>query len=105
MTYLQPSVTKVGGVTEFIAVAEMARAHGLQVMPHSPYFGVGFFTTLQLMAGLHGEPLLEHLYVTLDADLAGGATPLPRAGVVGIPQGPGHGFAPDLDTLARYRVD
>jgi L-alanine-DL-glutamate epimerase-like enolase superfamily enzyme len=102
--FLQPSVTKVGGVTEFMAVARMAQAQGLAVMPHSPYFGVGYFTTLQLMAGLHGEPLLEHLYVELEGDLASGGTPLPVGGKVTLPQTPGHGFAPDPDMLARYRV-
>jgi L-alanine-DL-glutamate epimerase-like enolase superfamily enzyme len=104
VTYLQPSVTKVGGVTEFVAVAAMAKAHGLTVMPHSPYFGVGYFTTLQLIAGLHGEPLLEHLYVALDGDLAVSGTPLPRNGSVAIPQQPGHGFTPDMEVLERYRV-
>ncbi len=104
VTYLQPSVTKVGGVTEFLAVANMAAAHCLAVMPHSPYFGVGYFTTLQLMAGLQGAPLLEHLYVALDGDLATGGTPLPTAGKITIPQRPGHGFEPDMAALARYRV-
>lgn len=104
VTYLQPSVTKVGGVTEFVAVAELAKAHGLAVMPHSPYFGVGYFTTLQLIAGLHGEPLLEHLYVELDGDLAIGGTPLPLDGKVAIAQVPGHGFVPDMERLERYRV-
>ena len=104
VTYLQPSVTKVGGVTEFVAVAAMAKAAGLALMPHSPYFGAGYFTTLQLIAGLPGAPLLEHMYVDLAADLALGGTPLPIRGKVQIPQGPGHGFAPDLALLERYRV-
>lgn len=104
VTYLQPSVTKVGGVTEFVAVAQLAKEHGRAVMPHSPYFGVGYFTTLQLMAVLHGEPLLEHLYVELDGDLAAGGTPLPLHGKVTIPQLPGHGFVPDMERLQRYRV-
>ncbi len=104
VTYLQPSVTKVGGVTEFVAVAHLAQQHGKAVMPHSPYFGVGYFTTLQLMAGLHGEPLFEHLYVQLDADLALGGTPLPVNGKVAIPQRPGHGFEPDTALLERYRA-
>ncbi len=104
VTYLQPSVTKVGGVTEFVAVVKMAAAHGLAVMPHSPYFGVGYFTTLQLMAGLHGAPLLEYLYVALDGDLATGGTPRPTAGKVAISQRPGHGFEPDMAVVERYRA-
>lgn len=104
VTFLQPSVTKVGGVTEFVAVARLAEQHGKAVMPHSPYFGVGYFTTLQLMAGLHGAPLFEHLYVQLDADLALGGTPLPLGGRVAIPRRPGHGFEPDMAVLQQYRV-
>ena len=94
----------MGGVTEFVAVARLAQTHGKAAMPHSPYFGVGYFTTLQLLAGLHGEPLLEHLYVHLDADLALGGTPLPLGGTVAIPQRPGHGFVPDMAVLERYRA-
>src|SRR4029077_12691428 len=33
--YAQPSVTKVGGVTEFLKVATLADAAGVTLMPHS----------------------------------------------------------------------
>ncbi|MBD9665474.1 mandelate racemase/muconate lactonizing enzyme family protein [Variovorax sp. VRV01] len=102
--FAQPSVIKVGGITEFVAVAALAEAQGVTVMPHSPYFGPGYFATLQLGAGLAGEPLFEHLYVKPGADLAEGGTPLPVRGTVRIPQVPGHGFVPDAQVLARYRV-
>ncbi|MGJ7542366.1 mandelate racemase/muconate lactonizing enzyme family protein [Variovorax sp. LT1R16] len=102
--YAQPSVIKVGGVTEFVEVAALAQAKGVAVMPHSPYFGPGYFATLQLSAVLAGEPLFEHLYVKPAADLAEGGTPLPVGGTVRIPHVPGHGFVPDAQVLARYRV-
>ena len=103
VTCLQPSVAKVGGVTGFVAVAALAQAHGKAVMPHSPFFGVGHFTTLQRMAGLHGKPLFEHLYLQLDADLAVGGTPLPAGGMVAIPQRPVHGFEPDRAARRGHR--
>ena len=34
--FAQPSVTKIGGVTAFMQVAEMAARHGVTLMPHSP---------------------------------------------------------------------
>ncbi|MBP1318282.1 mandelate racemase/muconate lactonizing enzyme family protein [Herbaspirillum sp. 1130] len=102
--YPQPSVIKVGGVSEFMAVAHEAQEHGLSVMPHSPYFGPGYFATLHLAAVLHGAPLFEHLYVTLEGDLAQGGTPLPVDGRVTIPQTPGLGFIPDPAILQRYRI-
>jgi L-alanine-DL-glutamate epimerase-like enolase superfamily enzyme len=104
VTYPQPSVTKVGGVTEFMAVVRTAQRHGLTLMPHSPYFGPGYFTTLHLLTAIPGEPLFEHLYVQPQADIALGGTPLPRDGKVQIPQGLGHGFEPDMAILERYRV-
>lgn len=102
--FAQPSVIKVGGVTEFAAVCAYAAEKGIAVMPHTPYFGPGYFATLHLLAGLHGEPLFEHLYVRPGADIALGGTPLPIEGRVQIPQGPGHGFVPDPSVLARYRL-
>ena len=104
VSFAQPSVIKVGGVTEFNAVAQLAATAGVPVMPHSPYFGPGYFTTLQLAAVLPGQPLFEHLYVQPQADLAVGGTPLPQDGSVALPDGPGHGFEPDLAVLERYRV-
>lgn len=102
--FAQPSVIKVGGVTEFVAVCANAAEKGIAVMPHTPYFGPGYFATLHLLAGLHGEPLFEHLYVRPEADIAHGGTPLPAGGTVRIPQTPGHGFVPDPAVLARYRL-
>lgn len=102
--FAQPSVIKVGGVTEFVAAAALAEAQGVAVMPHSPYFGPGYFATLHLGAVLPGEPLFEHLYVKPRADLAEGGTPLPVRGAVRIPQVPGHGFTPDAQVLGRYRL-
>ena len=103
VTYSQPSVTKVGGISEFLRIAEIARAHGRTLMPHSPYFGPGYFATLQLAAALDGFGMFEHLYVWPEAWPAS-LTPRPVGGEVAIPSGPGIGFEPDPDVLARYAV-
>jgi len=70
--YAQPSVTKVGGVTEFRKVAALARSHGVALMPHAPYFGPGFLATLQLMTALPDSGLAEWFY--LDREAASTAT-------------------------------
>lgn len=46
----QPSVIKVGGISEMLAIIDFASAHGIKVIPHSPYYGPGFFATLQIAA-------------------------------------------------------
>lgn len=103
LAYPQPSVTKLGGVSEFIKVAELAKAAGKTLMPHSPYFGPGYWATLQLAAHLEQVGLFEFLYVKPEAFLGCGI-PLPRDGRIIVPADPGIGFVPDETVLERYRV-
>ena len=99
----QPSVTKVGGVSEFLAVAALASAAGKTAMPHSPYFGPGYWATLQLAAHLPDIGLVEFLYTRPEAWI-GYDIPLPRKGQIAVPKRPGLGFEPDHSVLNRYRM-
>lgn len=103
--YAQPSVTKVGGVTEFLKVATLADAAGVQLMPHSPYFGPGFLATLQLMAA-RGEPggMIERYHMDLEASLYGELID-PVNGSFAVPDGPGLGRDPDPDVLKTYSAE
>jgi L-alanine-DL-glutamate epimerase-like enolase superfamily enzyme len=101
--YPQPSVTKIGGISEFLRVAALARASGQTLMPHSPYFGPGYYATLQLAAAVPEFGLFEHLYVQ-PAAWFGRKSLVPERGRMAIPAGPGIGFEPDEKTLQRYAV-
>ncbi len=103
VTYPQPSVIKVGGVSEFLKVAALAKAAGKTIMPHSPYFGPGYWATLQLCAHLPEAGLFEFLYVEADGWL-GKDIPLPKGGQVAIPDAPGIGFEPNEAAIAQFRV-
>jgi L-alanine-DL-glutamate epimerase-like enolase superfamily enzyme len=100
--YAQPSVTKVGGVTEFLKVATLADAAGVTLMPHSPYFGPGFLATLQLMAA-RGTPdgMIERYHMDLEASLYGDLV-TPVNGRFVVPIGPGLGCDPDPDVIKTY---
>ena len=50
VSHAQPSVIKVGGITEYLKVAALADELGVRLAPHSPYFGPGLLATLQLMS-------------------------------------------------------
>src|SRR5690606_5563947 len=103
LTYPQPSVTKVGGISEFLKVARLARTAGKTLMPHSPYFGPGYWATLQLAAHLDDIGLFEVLHVAPEA-FSGRNIPLPKDGWIRVPDAPGIGFEPDHAAIDRYRV-
>ncbi|MFA5487702.1 MAG: mandelate racemase/muconate lactonizing enzyme family protein [Candidimonas sp.] len=103
--YLQPSVTKVGGISEFRKVAALAEVNGITLAPHSPYFGPGFLATLHLMASLPAvaHDFIEHFVVGLEAFPYGDALST-AGGKVSLPTGPGLGLEPDEDVIETYRV-
>jgi len=101
ISFAQPSVTKVGGISVLLDIAERARLKGKALMPHSPYFGPGYFATLNLFAVLPDESLFEYLYVVPEAFI-GLDTPLPEAGRIALPIGAGIGFSPDPAVVQRF---
>jgi len=103
VTYAQPSVTKVGGITEFRKISAMAAMNGVQLMPHSPYFGPGFLATLHLTAAEANPGYIEWFYLDREACLYGEAI-RPKNGLYTVPDGPGLGIDPNPDVIKDYRV-
>jgi len=92
--FLQPSITKVGGISVFLDILEYNRKHWkLPVMPHSPYFGPGYLATLQMAAYEESFELFEYLYIQPERWLFD-KMPLPENGTISVPVGPGLGFDP-----------
>jgi L-alanine-DL-glutamate epimerase-like enolase superfamily enzyme len=104
VSWVQPSVTKVGGVTEYARVVALADRSNTQVMPHSPYFGPGLIATLQMLSLREDASYLEVFYMDRAACLWGDALKLAADGTVRVPVGPGLGLEPDRDVIERYRV-
>jgi len=104
ISYAQPSVTKVGGVTQMRKVMALADAFGVKVVPHSAYFGPGLLASIHCIAAMPDESLIERY----DADFA--VNPLHDAispdanGRIAVPQGPGLGIDPDPAVIAKLRV-
>jgi D-galactarolactone cycloisomerase len=101
--YVQPSVTKIGGVSEALKIIALAKARGVKVAPHSPYFGPGLVATVHLCAALARDAACEQFYCELaarpfDAGMSA------RNGRLRVPDGPGLGIEPDASVIARYRV-
>jgi D-galactarolactone cycloisomerase len=101
--YAQPSVTKIGGISEMRRVLTISEAANVIVAPHSPYFGPGLLATLHIAASVAQEMLVERLYVDLDASLFGDLVQA-TDGMMRVPEGPGLGCDPDAAVIARYRA-
>jgi L-alanine-DL-glutamate epimerase-like enolase superfamily enzyme len=99
--FLQPSVTKVGGISEFLKIAALASAAQAALLPHCPYFGPGFYASIHLAAALPGVRQLEYLFVKPEAWLSD-VRLLLQGGNIAVPEGDGIGFEPDADVLARF---
>lgn len=99
---IQPSVTKVGGISECLRIAALADQHEAVVLPHCPYFGPGLIATLHLAAVQPRVPQVEYLFV----EPAGWLYPveqLREGNQLQIPQGPGLGLNIDLAVAERFR--
>jgi L-alanine-DL-glutamate epimerase-like enolase superfamily enzyme len=103
ITYAQPSVIKVGGVTEMRRIIALAEAFGVNVVPHSAYFGPGLIASMHVIAAMAAESLVERYYADFDENPLGDAIH-PVGGRMPLPQGPGLGIDPDPALLQKLRV-
>ncbi len=102
-TFVQPSVIKVGGVSEFLKVATLVEAANLELAPHSPYFGPDFAATLHLIAHTGRARWIEKFYFDLETPIFTQPLRLDK-GTYTLPQGPGLGADVDPNVLKEYRV-
>jgi D-galactarolactone cycloisomerase len=101
VSYAQPSVIKVGGITEFLKVVKLAEKYRVRIAPHSPYFGPGALATAHLLAAQVPEGRFERFYLWAEATLYPG---LFEKTQMAVPDGPGLGRDPDPEVVRRYRV-
>ena len=99
----QPSVTKIGGVTEMRKIFALGEAFGVTVVPHSPYFGPGLLASIHVCAAAAREVWIERYYCDF-AETPFGEQIIPRNGDFAVPQAPGLGTDPDAAIIARMRV-
>jgi D-galactarolactone cycloisomerase len=104
--YVQPDVTSAGGITSTRRVANAATAAGVQPLPHVFGSAIALAASLQVLATLPGDPMLEFDRTPnpIREDLA--VDPVTNEGnAVPIPDGPGLGIEIDLDAVERFRLD
>ena len=99
---VQPSVAKIGGITEAVkAIAQVERA-GLRAVPHSPFLGPALVATIHIIAAMQAEVPCEHRFCDLAASPLGDAV-IAQGGRLAVPNGPGLGFGVDAAVIEKYR--
>ncbi|AHD19962.1 mandelate racemase [Rhodococcus pyridinivorans SB3094] len=98
---LQADITRCGGITEWLRVAAVAAAHGLDLSAHcAPHLHVHAAATIAHLRHLewfHDHVCIETRFFDGALDPAGGSVQ-PRD------DSPGHGLTPKLPDLDRFRV-
>jgi L-alanine-DL-glutamate epimerase-like enolase superfamily enzyme len=101
MDVAQPSITKVGGLTEMRKVAALAASANVTLVPHAFYYGPGLAATMHFAVATPGVPYVEFPGAALQASLL--AEPIQCLdGWVEVNDRPGLGADPDPALIERY---
>lgn len=104
LSFAQPSITKVGGVTMMRKVMTLADSFGVTVVPHSAYFGPGLLASIHCIAAMGIPTLVERYDADFAEDLLHDAIHPKNNGCIPVPQGPGLGVDPDLKLVEKLRI-
>lgn len=101
--FVQPDVTKLGGITELWKAVEIAAERGADLEPHSPLYGPGLIATQHVIAAMKQDAMCEYYFCDLGASPMGEAI-LATDGFMDVPMDPGLGVAMDMAVIERYRI-
>ncbi|HLB76338.1 MAG TPA: mandelate racemase/muconate lactonizing enzyme family protein, partial [Candidatus Dormibacteraeota bacterium] len=101
--YIQPDVTKVGGLSEAHRIGQYAEEHSIMLVPHGWNTAVGLAADLQLVAAAANARWVEYItpapYID---DLCETPPALDNEGYLRVPDAPGLGFRWNAAGIARY---
>ncbi len=101
--YIQPDVTKVGGISEEHRIAQYADDHSILFVPHGWNTAVGLAADLQLLAAVANARWVEYItpapYIE---DLLVRPIVPDDEGMIAIPDGPGLGMEWNPDGIAKF---
>ncbi len=103
---IQPDVSRCGGLTEAVRIAEMAAARGVPVMPHAWKSSILKAATVHLLAVAPQGLLMEYAVAStrINSRLCLPSFPLDD-GYVKVPTDPGLGVELDWDVVTELRID
>jgi L-alanine-DL-glutamate epimerase-like enolase superfamily enzyme len=101
--FIQPSVAKIGGITEMWKAISYIASKNIRAVPHSPFLGPALMAAIHVIATMPGEVFCEHRFCDLEASPLGDAV-VAKNGRLAVPDAPGLGFEVDEKVLAKYRL-
>jgi L-rhamnonate dehydratase len=102
---LQPDVTRAGGISECLRVADYARRKGKRCVLHAWSTGIIKAATLHVLAAMEEAEYMEYCVQTTDLNQKLVAEKFPlKDGLVAIPDKPGLGIELDEAVLKQYAV-
>ena len=103
---VQPDVTRCGGITETLRIAELAREHGVETVPHAWKSGIIKAASLHVNAVLPDALFQEYCVAEteINTKLTKQLLPIEADGCVAIPTAPGLGVDLDMDVFESLRV-
>jgi L-alanine-DL-glutamate epimerase-like enolase superfamily enzyme len=104
---VQPDVTRCGGVTEWLRIAELARERGVETVPHAWKSGVIKAASLQCNAVIPDALFQEYCVAQtpINQTLTKERLPVEADGTILVPTAPGIGITLDEEVVDHYRVD
>jgi L-alanine-DL-glutamate epimerase-like enolase superfamily enzyme len=104
---LQPDVTRCGGITETLRIAELARERGLRTVPHAWKSGIIKAASLHVNAVLPDGLFQEYCVADtpINTRLTHELLPIEADGCVAVPTAPGLGVTIDDEILRELRVN
>ena len=101
--FVQPSVVKIGGLTNLWRIATEAETAGVTCVPHAFFFGPGYLATLHAIAAKERAAPIERLFG--DVGFTAYAKTVPVVdGAIDVPERPGLGADPEEELITRFRI-
>lgn len=103
--FVQPDVSKAGGLTEVLRIANLASAWKISCNPHTSATGINMIASLHLLSAIDNPGLFEGdvtIHNPFRDNLVGTPYTLDAEGCVRAPSGPGLGISVDEKFIAKH---
>ena len=108
VSLVQPGISRAGGFTDLVRIAEMCEMYGATLIPHSYATGITDTCNFHLQAACLTVPMVEFRSSRLGpsrlrTELVSPAEPDIVDGLVALPSGPGLGIELNEALVSKYR--